>query len=89
MNQFNDNYNLNRTDTRALSNTFVSNVFLWMFAALDLEYGDQDPDDDEFLEVEKIPLEKAVEMVISGEIKDAKTQAAILKLNYMLDNKLI
>lgn len=34
MNQFNDNYNLNRTDTRALSNTFVSNVFLWMFAAL-------------------------------------------------------
>jgi ADP-ribose pyrophosphatase len=60
-----------------------------MFAALDLEYGDQDPDDDEFLEVEKIPLEKAVEMILSGEIKDAKTQTAILKLKYMLDNNLL
>ena len=62
---------------------------IWMFAALDLEYGDQDPDDDEFLEVEKIPLDKAVEMILSGEIKDAKTQTAVLKLKYMLDNSLI
>ena len=62
---------------------------IWMFAALDLEYGDQDPDDDEFLEVEKIPLEKAVEIILNGEIKDAKTQTAVLKLKYMLDNNLI
>lgn len=62
---------------------------IWMFAALDLEYGDQDPDDDEFLEVEKIPLEKAVEMILNGEIKDAKTQTAVLKLKYMLDNNLL
>lgn len=34
MNQFNDNYNVNRTETKSLSNTFVSNVFIWMFAAL-------------------------------------------------------
>ncbi len=62
---------------------------IWMFAALDLDFGECDPDDDEFLEVEKIPLLKAVEMVISGEIKDAKTQAAILKLKYLIDNKMI
>ena len=43
----------------------------------------------EFLEVEKIPLDKAVEMILSGEIKDAKTQTAILKLKYMLDNNLL
>ncbi len=34
MNQFNDNYNVNRTEAKSLSNTFVSNVFIWMFAAL-------------------------------------------------------
>ena len=62
---------------------------IWMFAALELDFGDCDPDDDEFLEISKIPLEKAVEMVMKGELKDAKTQTAILKLKYMLDNNLI
>ena len=31
---------------------------IWMFAAAGLKYGEQHPDDDEFLSVEKIPLEK-------------------------------
>ena len=60
---------------------------IWMYAALGLEFGEQNPDEDEFLEVKKIPLEKAVEMIVSGEIKDAKTQTAILKLKYLIDNK--
>jgi FtsH-binding integral membrane protein len=34
MNQFNGNYNSNRTMTQAMSRTFVSTVFMWMFAAL-------------------------------------------------------
>ena len=59
---------------------------IWMFAATDLDFGDQNPDEDEFLEVTKIPLEKAVEMILSGEIKDAKTQTAILKLKLLKDN---
>ncbi len=54
---------------------------IWMFLATGLTYGNQDTDEDEFLEVEKIPLEKAVEMVMSGEIKDAKTQTLVLKVN--------
>ena len=57
-----------------------------MFAATGLSYGEQNPDEDEFLTVEKIPLEKAVEMILSGEIKDAKTQAAVLKLKLLKDN---
>ena len=36
-------------------------------------------DEDEFLAVEKIPLKKAVEMVLNNEIPDAKTQTAVLK----------
>ena len=58
---------------------------IWMFAATGLSYGEQHPDDDEFLSVEKIPLEKAVQMILSGEITDAKTQAAVLKLKLLKD----
>ena len=36
-------------------------------------------DEDEFLDVEKIPLKRAVEMVLNNEIPDAKTQTAVLK----------
>ncbi len=59
---------------------------IWMYAALGLDFGECNPDEDEFLEVEKIPLDKAVEMIINGEIKDAKTQTAILKLKHLIDN---
>ena len=47
-------------------------------------WGEQDPDDDEFIEVERIPLEKAVEMVMNNEIPDAKTQIGILKTNALV-----
>ena len=60
---------------------------IWMYAATGISFGESNPDDDEFLSVERIPLEKAVEMIISGEIKDAKTQAAVLKLKLLHDNK--
>lgn len=39
----------------------------------------QQLDEDEFLNVETIPLEKAEEMVMNNEIPDAKTQVAVLK----------
>ena len=54
---------------------------IWMYAATGLTFGEQH----EFLSVEKIPLEKAVEMILSGEITDAKTQAAVLKLKLLKD----
>ena len=59
---------------------------IWMYAATGLSYGEQSPDEDEFLDVEKIPLEKAVKMILSGEITDAKTQAAVLKLKILKDS---
>ncbi|MBQ1988342.1 MAG: NUDIX hydrolase [Clostridia bacterium] len=58
---------------------------IWLYAASGLTFGEQHTDEDEFLEVEKIPLEKAVEMIMNGEIKDAKTQAAVLKLKLLKD----
>lgn len=59
---------------------------IWLYAATGLTFGEQNPDEDEFLTVEKVPLEKAVDMIMSGEIKDAKTQTAILKLKLLQDN---
>lgn len=52
---------------------------IYMYLATGLSYGETNPDEDEFLNLKKIPLEEAVEMIMNGEIKDAKTQAAILK----------
>ena len=59
---------------------------IWMYAATGLTFGEQHTDEDEFLTVEKLPLEKAVDMILSGEIKDSKTQAAILKLKLLKDS---
>ena len=56
---------------------------IWMFAAKGLTMGEKDLDDDEFLEAEKFPLGELVDKILSGEIKDAKTQAAILKVAEM------
>lgn len=62
---------------------------IWLYAAVGLSFGDQKTDEDEFLEVIKIPLDKAFEMVLNGEIKDSKTQIAILKLKLLKDSKQI
>lgn len=46
-------------------------------------------DEDEFLEAERIPLDRAVEMVCSNEIPDAKTQIGILKTAKLVEKGLI
>ena len=51
-----------------------------LYAATGLTFGQMSPDEDEVLEVEKIPLEEAARMVLDNEIADAKTQAAVLKV---------
>lgn len=50
-----------------------------MYMATGLSFEQQQLDDDEFLDVVKVRLEDAVEMVMNGELPDAKTQCAILK----------
>ena len=59
---------------------------IYMYLATGLSYGETDPDEDEFLNLKKIPLKTAVEMIMNREIKDAKTQAAILKAERLLKN---
>ena len=59
-----------------------------LYAAKDLTFTKQNLDADEFLNVEKIPLDKAVEMVLNNELRDGKTQAAVLKVKMLRDKGL-
>lgn len=51
-----------------------------LFYATDLTFTQQELDDDEYLDVIKMPLGECVAKIMSGEIKDAKTIVGILKL---------
>ena len=53
---------------------------IYCYLAEDMVEGETDPDPDEFLEMVKIPLEDMVDMILRGEIEDAKTQSAVLKV---------
>ena len=55
------------------------NEKIHLYLAEGLTFGERELDEDEFLDVELIPLEELYEMVMRGEIADAKTQIAVLK----------
>ena len=57
---------------------------IYMYYAENLTKTHQHLDEDEFLSVERIPFDDAVKMVMNGEIRDAKTQVAILKLKELI-----
>lgn len=61
------------------SSAYLEEIIYLYFAA-DLTPVGQHLDEDEFLSVERIPLEKAVEMVLDGTIRDGKTIALVLKI---------
>lgn len=55
-----------------------------IFLARDLSAGDCNPDEDEFLNVVKMPLSEAIDMVLSNEINDAKTICALMMAQTIL-----
>ena len=55
-----------------------STEFMVVFIATQLKPNPLEADDDEFLEVEKIPVKEALEMAERGGMPDAKTLAAFL-----------
>lgn len=57
---------------------------IWMYMAKGLKKGDQDLDKDEFLNVYEVPIEEILDKIMKGEVGDAKTQAAILKVARIL-----
>lgn len=57
---------------------------IYIFYTKDLIKATQHLDEGEFLTLRKVPFWIAYNMVLNGEIKDAKTQIAILKLSSIL-----
>ena len=57
-------------------------IYTWI--ARGLHSAQMHLDGDEFLTPERVPLEKAYQMVLAGEICDAKTVAGILKLKALI-----
>lgn len=64
-----------------------SSEVLHIYLALGLHAGKSHPDEDEFLNTEKIPLSELSRMVMAGEIDDAKTIVAVLKAEKYLKNR--
>jgi len=52
---------------------------LYLYMAQDLHFGATHPDEDEFLEPLRVPLDEAVRQCMDGTLTDAKTVTAILK----------
>lgn len=57
---------------------------IYMYLAENLNFSEQHLDEDEFLEVRRIPLEEAFQMVMRNEIRDSKTQVGILKTYHLI-----
>lgn len=55
------------------------NEVIYLYLATGLTHVGQSLDEDEFLDVCTLPLREAVDMVLDGRIKDAKTGIALLK----------
>ena len=60
---------------------------IYMYLAEELEFGENDLDDDEFIEVVRIPIKELAEMICRGEIIDGKTQAGVMKALYIFENR--
>ncbi len=58
---------------------------LHLYLARELRFGASHPDEGEFLNVEKYSLQTLVDMVMRGEITDAKSAIAILKTAHLLE----
>jgi ADP-ribose pyrophosphatase len=60
-----------------LSEFFVSPGFcaekMWLYLATELSHTEQRLEDDEILEVVRLPIDRAMQMITDGEIEDAKT----------------
>ncbi len=65
-----------------LSEFFVSPGFceekMWVYLATELSETEQQLDDDEILEVVRLPFSQALSMITTGEIEDAKTIIGIM-----------
>ena len=69
-----------------LSNS-VTDEYGLVYLAQDLSFGESQPEDTEQLHIRRVPFSEAFRMVMQGEITDALSMAAILKLRFLMLNE--
>lgn len=69
------------------SSPAVFDEVIHMYLAEELNMGEASPDEDEFLNLLSIPLDELCDMIARGDIADGKTQAAVLKVKYIIDKR--
>lgn len=57
-----------------------------IYLAKDLEKGEQNPDEDEFINVEEYELDELIDMIYKGVIVDSKTVSALLAYKNLLNS---
>lgn len=68
-----------------LSTPAILNEVVELYLAEGLTFGDTDPDEDEWLDVERVPLSTLVDAILAGDrTMDGKTQLAVLMVNELL-----
>jgi len=53
---------------------------MWVYLATELVETRQQLEDDEILEIVRVPFSQALSMITTGEIEDAKTELALRRL---------
>lgn len=81
------------TEVRSLGRLYPTPGYcgeiIYLYLATGLSFGEQHPDDDEFIDVVRVPLGQAVEMVMNGELTDSKTQVLVLKIARLKEQGLL
>lgn len=71
-----------------LSNSVTDEIGI-VYIARELTFHDPSPDEDEKLEIRKLPFEEAFNMALSGEITDGLALNAIFKAKFLMEKGLI
>jgi ADP-ribose pyrophosphatase len=60
---------------------------IWLFAAMGLRESRQELEDDEVLTVERLPLDEAVKLALRGDLRDAKSVCALMRVSHFIDGQ--
>ena len=66
------------------SNSATDEV-VYLFVARDLSFHEPEPEENEEIEVRKMPFDELFRMVMDGEITDSLTAAGVMKLKLLMD----
>lgn len=72
--------------TKSYTSCGYSDELLYAYLCTGLTPGEQEFDENEAIDTEEYDINDLVNMVMSGEINDAKTQIALLMVKRMIDN---